>query len=64
MTRGQKKEKVLIVLPEEMAKRLRKLAQETGMPMSAIIAMALRPVLGYDIELPRYDRTRVKKREQ
>jgi len=61
--KGQKKERLIVLLPEEMVKRLRRIAQETGTPMSMIIAVALRPIVGYDVEIPRYTRKPVRKRQ-
>jgi len=58
------KEQLTVVLPAEMARRLRRIARETGMPISMIIALALRPVVGSDVSIPRYARFKTLKEDK
>jgi len=59
---GEKKERVVLVLPAELARRLREVARQTGVPMSLIVAITLSGALDNMKTMPPYTRAKVKKK--
>jgi len=59
---GEKKERVVLVLPTELARKLREVARQTGVPMSLIVALTLGSVFNNMKTMPPYTRAKVKKK--
>jgi len=59
---GKKKERVVVVLPAELARRLREVARQTGVPMSLIVSLTLGSALDNMKTVPPYTRAKVKKK--
>jgi len=55
------KERVSVLLPADLAKRLREVAKHTGVPMSVIVAIGVADVLNNLDKLPHYTKAKVKK---
>jgi len=58
------KVKVTIYLPRELAERLYQLSRDSRMPVSQIVALALRTLVAPDLTLPMYKRAKARKSEE
>lgn len=58
------KQKVKLVLPEELVERLREMSRKTQMPMSLLVTLILASAIAPGIEIPRYTKPKIPRKEK